>query len=99
VLLMRALAAALLALSLACAAATPESAPLQPATGEISWEQALALIRSGEVRSVMQTHALEVALGTASGARYTTREPEIDAVLRAVRELAPNAGEIAVATE
>jgi hypothetical protein len=47
----------------------------------------------------MQSHALEVALGTASGARYTTREPEIDAVLRAVQELAPNAGAIAIATE
>lgn len=94
---MRALAAALLAL--ACEVAPPVDAPPLPLAGEISWEQALALIRSGEVRSVMQTHALAVALGTASGARYTTREPEIDAVLRAVRELAPNAGEIAIATE
>ena len=96
---MRTLAAALLALSLACAAAPPQPTPSQLARGEISWEEALALIRSGEVHSVSQTHALEVALRTRTGARYTTREPEIDAVLRAVRELAPNAGEIAIATE
>jgi hypothetical protein len=99
VLLMRATAAAMLALTLACAEAPLEAAAPLPSAGEISWEQALGLIRSGEVRSVMQTHGLDVALGTAGGARYTTREPEIDAVLRAVRELAPNAREIAIATE
>jgi hypothetical protein len=101
VLLRRTLLGALLALSLACAAAPAPSsadAPLPPA-GAISWQQALALIRSGELRSVMQSHALEVALITASGARYTTREPEIDAVIRAVRDEAPNSGEIAIATE
>ncbi|HEY8120792.1 MAG TPA: hypothetical protein VII78_05695 [Myxococcota bacterium] len=98
---MRALAAALLALSLGCAAPPAPSAADAPAASPvaISWEQALALIRSGEVRSVAQTHALEVALVTADGARYTAREPGIDAVLHAVRELAPNAGGIAIATE
>ena len=96
-LLRRSLAAALLAL--ACAASAEDVTPPPPAGGEIAWELAVALIRSGEVRSVRQTHALDVALVTASGVHYTTREPEIDAVLRAVRELAPNADQIAVATE
>jgi hypothetical protein len=97
-LLMRALGSALLALSLACAGA-PDAAALPPRVGAISWQEALALLRSGEVRRVAQTHALEVTLETRTGARYTAREPEIDAVLRAVREQAPNAGEIAIATE
>jgi hypothetical protein len=103
----RTLAAGLaLSLACACAAAQESGAPAAPpapalpaAGGEISWEQALALIRSGELRSAMQTHALDVVLVAANGARYTAREPEIDAVLRAVRELAPNAGEISLATE
>jgi hypothetical protein len=96
---MRALASALLALSLGCASASQDAAALAPRIGAISWEEALALIRSGEVRRVAQTHALEVTLETRTGAHYTAREPEIDAVLRAVREQAPNAGEIGVASE
>ncbi len=98
---MRALAVALFALSLACAIAPAPSsadAPLPPPVA-ISWEQALALIRGGEVRGVMQGHDLGVTLRTESGGRYTTREPEIDAILRAVRAEAPNAGEIAIMTE
>jgi hypothetical protein len=99
-LLMRAIAAvALLALGVACAPTPPQPTPSQLEREQISWEEALALIRSGEVRSVSQTHALEVSLRTRTGARYTTREPEIDAVLRAVRELAPNADKIVIATE
>lgn len=98
---MRALASALLALSLACAIAPAPSsadAPLPP-PGAITWEQALALLRTGEVRLVAQSHDLAVTLRTESGERYTTREPEIDAILRAVRGEAPNAGEIAIMTE
>ena len=83
----------------ACAAPPPPAIGEQPAQGAIPWEQALTLIRSGRVRMVMQAHSLDVALQTASGEHYTTREPSIDAVLRAVREEAPNAGEIAIATE
>jgi hypothetical protein len=100
-LLMRALAVALLALSLVCAAAPAPSVADAPAAPPIaiSWERALALIRGGEVRAVMQTHDLAVTLRTESGDRYTTREPAIDAVIRAVREEAPNAGEIAIMTE
>ena len=96
---MRALAAAALALSLACTSAPPDAVTLPPRVGAISWEEALALIRSGEVRRVAQTHAREVTLETTTGARYTAYEPAIDAVLRAVREQAPNADEIAIATE
>jgi hypothetical protein len=98
-LLMRALAGVGLALSLACASASHDAAALPPRVGAISWEEALALLRSGEVRRVAQTHALEVTLETTTGARYTAREPAIDAVLRAVREQAPNADEIAIASE
>jgi hypothetical protein len=98
-LMTRALASVLLALSLACAGAPHDAAALAPRVGAISWEEALALLRSGEVRRVAQTHALDVTLETRTGARYTAREPAIDAVLRAVREQAPNADEIAIATE
>jgi len=98
-LLKRALVSALLALSLACASTSHDAAAPPPRIGAISWEEALALIRSGEVRRVSQTHALEVTLETRTGARYTAREPAIDAVLRAVREQAPNADEIVIASE
>ncbi len=91
----RRLALALAAALLAC---SPAAAELPP-PGAITWEQALAVIRSGEVRSVMQSHDLAVAITTKSGARYTTKEPRIDDVIRAAREEAPNAGEIAIMTE
>lgn len=98
-LLARILGGGLLGLSLACASATVDpSNPVGPAK-RISWEEALALIASGEVRTVMQFHALDVWFLTASGDRYTTLEPHIDAVLRAVHELAPNADEIVVRLE
>ena len=90
---------ALVALLAACATPPPPAIGEQPPPGAIPWEQALTLIRSGRVRMVMQAHSLDVTLQTASGEHYTTREPSIDAVIRAVREEAPNAGEIAIATE
>jgi hypothetical protein len=96
-LLKRAIPAALLALSLAGACAAQPAAP--PPVGAIAWEEALALLRSGSVRQVSQTHALDVTLVTETGARYTAREPRIDEILRAVRAEAPNAGQIAIATE
>jgi hypothetical protein len=99
VLLARILGGALLGLSLACASASVDpSNPVGPAQ-RISWDEALALIASGEVRRVMQFHALDVWILTASGDRYTTLEPHIDAVTSAVLELAPNADEIALGTE
>ncbi len=96
---MRALIGAVAALALACVSSAPPAIGEQPPPGAIPWEQALTLIRSGRVRMVMQAHSLDVTLQTASGEHYTTREPSIDAVIRAVREEAPNADEIAIATE
>jgi hypothetical protein len=90
---------ALAALLAACAAPLPPAIGEQPPPGAITWPQALTLIRSGRVRMVMQTHSLDVTLQTTSGEHYTTREPSIDAVIRAVRGEAPNADEIAIATE
>ena len=83
----------------ACAAPPPPAIGEQPPPGAITWQQALTLIRSGRVRMVMQAHSLDVTLQTTSGEHYTTREPSIDAVIRAVRDEAPNAEEIAIATE
>lgn len=90
---------ALFALFAACATPPPAAIGEQPPPGAISWSQALTLIRSGRVRMVMQAHSLDVTLQTTSGEHYTTREPSIDAVITAIRDEAPNAGEIAIATE
>lgn len=90
---------ALFALFAACATPPPPAIGEQPPPGAITWQQALTLIRSGRVRMVMQAHSLDVTLQTTSGEHYTTREPSIDAVITAVREEAPNADEIAIATE
>jgi hypothetical protein len=96
-LLRRALSVSLLALGLATACAAQPAAP--PPVGAIAWEEALALLRSGAVRQVSQAHSLDVRLVTETGAHYTTREPRIDEILRAVRSQAPNAGQIVIATE
>jgi hypothetical protein len=96
-LLKRVRLASLLALGLATACAAPQAVP--PPVGAISWEEALALLRSGSVRQVSQTHAQDVRIVTETGASYTAREPRIDEILRAVRSEAPNASQIVIVTE
>jgi hypothetical protein len=73
----------------------PSPAPQLP----IPWPEALALLQSGQVRQVVQLHSLEVHLTLADGRTLVTVEPEIDAIIRAVRQCGPPCDNIQLATE
>ncbi len=66
---------------------------LLPATNSaqpVAWEQAVEMIKGGQVATVLQTHSLYVGLCTTSGIWYHTSEPRIDEVFRITRQHAPN---------
>ena len=66
----------------------------------ISWEEALRLLSSGDIVSVSQAHSLLVTLEDTRGQHYVTREPEIDAILRAVHALNPELSQrVSIGTE
>ena len=67
---------------------------------QISWEEALRLLKGGTIVEAGQTHSLRVTLVDEQGRRYATQEPEIDSILRAVQRLDRGLQEkIAVLTE
>lgn len=51
----------------------------------IPWQTALGYISRCEVSGVMQAHSLAVQINLKNGARYSTTEPHIDAVIQAVQ--------------
>jgi hypothetical protein len=53
----------------------------------IDWPEALRKLEEGEIVLAGQTHNLAVTLTDAKGHRYVTREPEIDAIVRAINDL------------
>ena len=53
----------------------------------ISWDDAKTMIKHGDVKYVAQSHSLEVVIYLANDESYYTTEPEIDAVIRWVREV------------
>ncbi len=55
----------------------------------ISWDAAVAKIRSGEIVSVFQSHSRGVTMRTKEGIGYAAEEPEIDLVWRLVEEIDP----------
>ena len=65
----------------------------------IQWEEAVKLIRSGKAEYVSQGHSLRVSITTKDGRRYFTQEPEIDDVLRVIREVDPERKKITFMTE
>ena len=67
---------------------------------QISWEEALRLLKGGTIVEAGQTHSLRVTLVDEQGRRYAAQEPEIDSILRAVQSLDRGLQErIAVFTE
>ncbi len=96
---------ALVACAVSCAHNSPNGSIAKkptpfPETVEksISWDEAVALIRGGSITSVGQTHSLTVGL-SGGGRRYSTREPEIDAVWHVVCEVDPKHEWIQFGTE
>ncbi len=93
----------------ACATAAPyasreDASPAattapSPVNRRVDWNQAIALLKAGRVRAIVQTHDLSVTLTLAEGASVITQEPAIDAILAAISMYAPNPQAIVVATE
>jgi hypothetical protein len=54
--------------------------------------------RPDAIRAVQQTHSLKVTAVFKDGHRFHATEPQIDAILKLVREVDP-AGQILIATE
>lgn len=56
-------------------------------TKSIPWNEALHLLESGTIVQAAQSHSLTVTLVDMEEKCYMTREPEIDAILRAIQGL------------
>ena len=59
----------------------------------IEWDEALDLLQSGSIVQCGQSHSGRVTLTDEDGRRYVTRQPETDAIFRAVMELEPEKGD------
>jgi hypothetical protein len=51
-----------------------------PSRTIVSWEEAIAVLQTGQVTQVIQTHQLYVSLWLKNGSVITTKEPTIDAI-------------------
>lgn len=73
--------------------------PAEEAADQISWEEALSLLNSGEVTAIFQTHSLSVTLTLKDGRTLRTVEPAIDDIFAAVEACGEPCADIALATE
>ena len=73
--------------------------PADPAVQRVSWDEAKALITSGEVQHAFQSHALEVRLYLKDGRSVVTTEPAIDEIFRVIRDCGAPCATIPIATE
>ena|SRR3989442_1513298 len=51
-----------------------------PSRTIVPWEEAIAVLQTGQVTQVIQTHSLYVSLWLKNGSVITTKEPTIDAI-------------------
>jgi hypothetical protein len=73
---------------------TPAKVP-----ASLSWSEARQLILDGKVKQVMQAHSLQVTLTLGDGSTRTTVEPQIDEVIRVIKDCGDRCKSIAIATE
>lgn len=66
---------------------------------EITWEQAMGLIGTGQVTQVMQSHDLKVYLTLKDGRTLVSVEPVIDDIIRLIQECGDFCKDIKIATE
>ncbi len=70
-----------------------------PQNREVTWEEAIEILNSGEVVSVYQLHSLEVGLELEDGSMITTVEPRIDDIFHEVEKCGAPCQGIILATE
>lgn len=69
------------------------------AEDEVSWEEALEILNSGEVTAIYQLHNLEVTLELKDGTSIKTIEPNIDAIFQEIDNCGVLCSNIIRATE
>ncbi len=84
-------------LSLVLAACAPATATPYPS--EVSWEQAIELLYSGKVATVVQAHSLDITIIMDDGSMIHTVEPSIDEIFRVIEQCGEPCRDIAQATE
>ena len=70
-----------------------------PYPTEIAWDDVPALLSTGEVESVFQTHDLAVTFHMKDGSVIETTEPVIDDIFRLVDECGDPCADVTLATE
>ena len=81
----------------ACSPATDSTST--PCDEEVSWEQAIEILNSGEVVSLAQLHNLEVSFVLENGCTIETIEPRIDDIFAEVQKCGEPCAMITLATE
>jgi len=76
----------------------PFDSPISP-EAVVSWEEAEALILSGQVEQVAQAHSLEVTLYLRDGRQLSTTEPKIDEVFDVIGRCGEPCADMILATE
>lgn len=75
------------------------TAKFQPSLFYLPWEEAVGILYSGQVRNVMQTHALEITLILKNGKIIKTKEPGIDDIFEEINKCGNSCKGIGIATE
>lgn len=78
---------------------TETAIPTRTPPPSVTWEEALDLIRTCQVKTAAQTHARDVFLYLDDGREFVTIEPQIDLIFSEARAAEPYCGQIQIATE
>lgn len=70
-----------------------------PCDEEVPWDQAIEILHTGLVESVMQLHSLEVSFMLENGCRIQTIEPRIDDIFKEIDKCDDSCGVTSFATE
>ena len=78
---------------------SPTPTPCPKEITEIRWDMAVEIIKSGIVTFISQSHSLGISFTLKDGTRFTTKEPNIDAVFTVVNECGLPCQDIFLGTE
>ena len=66
---------------------------------KVPWNEAISILRSGEVRQVSQLHSLEIIIVMNNNDQITTTEPAIDEVIEELKLCGKICEDIVISTE
>ena len=65
----------------------------------VTWDEAVKILKSGEVNTVAQEHSLNVFIVLNNGTIVQTKEPQIDAIFDEIRKCGDPCKNVATASE